>query len=165
MKPSKYRYSHSSLRHKMPQLNRKVTNKLQKEKRGNSSDIQNKLSLYCYPDKIIIYQEKLPSSQILIIHIIAGDEEVMAKDQVKRLASNYYSHHSIVVYKYEITITWLSFINSKFSQITHVLRYTEETQRNSVTKVPLSLCHFIYFLPIMLQHIQNNFQTHIYLHN
>lgn len=35
MKPSKYQYSHSSLRHKMPQLNRKVTNELQRRKEEN----------------------------------------------------------------------------------------------------------------------------------
>lgn len=75
----------------------------------------------------------------------------MVKDKVKRFASDYYHHHCILKYKYEITIIWQSFINSKLYQIVHVLRYTEETQRNSVSKVLLSLCQSIYlFLHIIL---------------
>lgn len=88
MKPSKHQYSHSSLRHKIPQLNRKVINELRGKKEGNLQP-QSKLPLYCYPDKTRIYQEKLPSSQILIIHITTSDEKGMAKDKVKRFASDY----------------------------------------------------------------------------
>ena len=88
MKPSKHQYSHSSLKHKIPQLNRKVTNEIQGKKEENLFT-QSKLFLYCYPDKIIIYQEKLPSSQILITYITTNDEKVMAKDKVKKFASNY----------------------------------------------------------------------------
>lgn len=33
MNPSRPQYSHSSLRHKIPQLNRKVINELQREKK------------------------------------------------------------------------------------------------------------------------------------
>lgn len=91
-----------------------------REKRRKSSDLQSKLFLYCYPDKIIIYQEKLPSSQILIIHFTTSDEKIMAKDKVKR-PSNYYHHHYILTYTYEVTITWQSFINFKLPQITHIL--------------------------------------------
>lgn len=110
--------------------------------------MQSKLSLYCYPDKIIIYQDKLPSAQILIIHITAGDEEAMAKDKVKRFASNSYHHHYILKYKYETTITRQSFINSKLYQTVHVLRYTEESRRNSVSEVSLSLCQSISSCPL-----------------
>lgn len=48
-----------------------------------SSDIQSKLFLYCYLNKIIIYLEKVPSSQIWIIHFTTNDDKIMTKTNLK----------------------------------------------------------------------------------
>lgn len=119
-----------------------------REKRKKSLDIQSKHFLYCCPDKIIIYQEKLPSSHILIIYFTTSDEKITAKDKVKRLASNYYHHHCILTYKYKITITWQLFINPKLHQIVHTLRYAAETQRKSISKCPIYMPAYISCCPL-----------------
>lgn len=85
----------------------------------------------------------------------------MGKDRVKRFASNYDHYHCILIYKYAITITWQSFVNSTLCQIVHILRYTEETCRNSVGKVPLSLCQpmslLAHYFVIDLEYLHDNF--------
>lgn len=86
MKPSRYEHFHSSLRHEMSQLNRKVTNELWGRREGNHQTHGAKSCLYCYPGEITTYQEKLPSSQILIIRVPTRENKVMAKDKVRRRA-------------------------------------------------------------------------------
>lgn len=86
MKPSRYQHFHSSLRHEMPQLNRKVTNELQGSEEGNHQGIWSKPLPYYYPGKIITHHERLPSSQILAIHFTTSEKKVIAKDRVKGCA-------------------------------------------------------------------------------